>query len=1313
MLGQGSPKPPVTLPAPANRRLVLGCILALAAPLLCPASTVCAASLQMRLRLEWGGDSPRQWQGRIYARGGTLSDPRPLGIEADEPGSMWTAGGVLEVRQRSPRFYDGVDVNVSAPSESTLVIDLRAVEGQVRLAEVEVPLEVLRHGSHDSQLDEQGNRLSVRRAPGDSLRVRLSSASAVFAPGDLLELEVQPHLLAIEAQARMRLAARLTPARATRNVWSDEVEMTAPTDAQDWSPVTLTVKLPSEEGAYDLHLEATRRSLTDRLGLRQVIDQRKVQIVVVVPTPPARPPAGKSPPLDLLAEIDPASPAWWDRLKKSFPPLPGIRRGPLGSGGSSLWQHPLGPLVQLADAAAEPNVAWEAYPLPVGKPGHVHLVDIELPPDVSQNLGISIIEPNALGQVLPIGLDSGAYQTAATQAGQPAADGWARHRLVFWPRTDSPLLLLTGRQPGTRAAYGKIRLYGPRSSVLVPFSRAAPPTIGLPRALAAGYEAGARLIAGYYDRPLFVENFSATLVSDERGGAASRCRDDWQTFLEGGGRLVEYLTYAGYNGLLLTVLADGSTIYPSERLEPTPKFDDGVFFSSGQDPTKKDVLELLFRLCDREQLRLVPAVQLAAPMPELEALRREGGSDAAGLEVIGVDGRSWTSLHPPRHGLAPYYNILHPRVQQAVSTVVDELAQRYGHHPSFGGVALRLDAEGYTQLPGLEWGCDAATLARFARDVALDLDEQAAGTSPAAARVVDRHREAWLSWRTEQLHRFHQQLQTGLAARKPEAQLYLVTAHLFDRPDLLSQLQPGLSRGLSFQQALLASGLDPRRYDRTPGIVWIRPYQVSPRRSVTAQGVELELNQSDQLDQLLAAGSAPAALCYHPPQQLRLSSFDAQSPFSSTYTRLVTQALPAGAENRRRFVHALATMDAAAVFDGGWLLPLGQEDSLGELFAAYRSLPAAAFKTVAGQYEPVTVRTLARGGRTFFYAVNDSPWNVTLALRVTGPADCRVEGLPAATRLPPLPAMSRSEAWTLTLGPFDLLAGVFNSGAVELAEPAVQLDTSVAQALEERIADLSARAAALQQPHVLGRLVNPGFETARGSSSAPDGWQVTAGDGGEATIVELPAPHGGSRSVHLRCRQGTAALVSPPLAPPETGRVAVSVWLRLSDPSRQPPLRLAIEGEHFGQPYYRYAVVGQGAAAPAIGASWGEYVFQVPDLPVEGLQWLRVRFDLMGPGEVWIDDVELRDLYFSDKERLELFKPVTLARFKLQRGELGECARLLDGYWPQYLLHYVEPAPAALAERSPSGNAPAAPAEPPAPGGLLDRVRRTLPAFWR
>ena len=46
-------------------------------------------------------------------------------------------------------------------------------------------------------------------------------------------------------------------------------------------------------------------------------------------------------------------------------------------------------------------------------------------------------------------------------------------------------------------------------------------------------------------------------------------------------------------------------------------------------------------------------------------------------------------------------------------------------------------------------------------------------------------------------------------------------------------------------------------------------------------------------------------------------------------------------------MHNLATLDADGMFDGGWLLPLGQEEFAASVTAAYRELPAGGFETLA------------------------------------------------------------------------------------------------------------------------------------------------------------------------------------------------------------------------------------------------------------------------------------------------------------------------------------------------------------------------------
>ena len=69
--------------------------------------------------------------------------------------------------------------------------------------------------------------------------------------------------------------------------------------------------------------------------------------------------------------------------------------------------HPLGDVSQLKPSAASPDVSWEAYTLGVSPPGKPYVLEVEYPSDVPQTLGLSIVETNAAGTLVPIGLDSG------------------------------------------------------------------------------------------------------------------------------------------------------------------------------------------------------------------------------------------------------------------------------------------------------------------------------------------------------------------------------------------------------------------------------------------------------------------------------------------------------------------------------------------------------------------------------------------------------------------------------------------------------------------------------------------------------------------------------------------------------------------------------------------------------------------------------------------------------------------------------------------------------------------------------------------
>src|SRR5262245_54931863 len=645
---------------------------------------IAAELVDVRVRIAWGGGEARSWQGTIRLSEGKLSELTPLGLEPDTPGSLLLVDPTtVRVAARSPRSYDGFDVRVQAPSNALLRVQLGA-DAAAGGQSVEVPVTRIVRDFTQLDLDERKNRLLAQRSPGDALRVNFSYPSLIFAPGEKFQLDVQPQQLELSAGATYLLSAALCPARTEENSWSEEheVKLEEPNVARQ---VHLTVPLPEQEGVYDLRLSLYPKRLTSSIVRGKAIATRKVQLVVVSPVKQGNAPTGA---WQSAFEIDPANPKWWERMAvlPSWTRLPTAPR-PVESGPATTRVHMGRTWVEL------PRHAWQAYPLSITTPGAPHVVEVEYPSDLEQTLSISLVEPNAAGYVGPIGLDSG------IDVPQPAAGhkaGVRRHRLLCWPQTRTPYLLLVNRSEERNATFGKIDIQaGPWSL----------PPLSIPTSNFA-----TRTLAAYYDKPLFAENFTGAEALDP---TSLRGFDDWLTFTSSGLRLVETLQHSGHNALILTAACEGSAIYPSRMLEPTPKYDSGAFFESGQDAVRKDVLELLFRLCDRSGLALIPGVQFAGPLPALEAIRQSDGADAVGLEPVGPDGRSPASRN---RGLATngvYYNALDDRVQKAMTAVVAELAERYGHHASFGGVAVQLSAEGYALLPDETCSLDDVTVARF------------------------------------------------------------------------------------------------------------------------------------------------------------------------------------------------------------------------------------------------------------------------------------------------------------------------------------------------------------------------------------------------------------------------------------------------------------------------------------------------------------------------------------------------------------------------------------------------------------------------
>ena len=233
-----------------------------------------------------------------------------------------------------------------------------------------MPVAQLAQDVFAAPLDRTGNRLLIRRVPGDRLRVKLAHDSVIFSAGEVAEIEVEPHLLPAGIGGKVLLVAQLFAARTSRDpLWGNERELNLTADGFATEPAILPVKLPEAEGVYDLRIAIHRRALQNRLGWKQTVEERKLQLIVLAAKRPQ--PAGAAPfPVvaETLFELDPASPRWWERLG-NVPLIPGMRRGPLGNGDATPLEHPLGQLIQIGPGGPRTECKLGGIPAAGGPTG--------------------------------------------------------------------------------------------------------------------------------------------------------------------------------------------------------------------------------------------------------------------------------------------------------------------------------------------------------------------------------------------------------------------------------------------------------------------------------------------------------------------------------------------------------------------------------------------------------------------------------------------------------------------------------------------------------------------------------------------------------------------------------------------------------------------------------------------------------------------------------------------------------------------------------------------------------------------------------
>ena len=1266
---------------------------AIAAPV-----TPVSAGRPLTVRITWGGGQPRAWTGRIAvvnaADASAPAEPvgwRTLSLEPDAAAFVHEQSHALEVHQPRPVTNDGVEIVVRDLPGRRLVAALRPAGSSSAPIAIDVPLTDLLGKPVSEPLDDAGNRFAAKIAAGDMLRVTLGDAGAdpvamsreaVRRPGDRVRITVDPLLMAkADSGLPVVLTMRLKPTGEGGEIASSETVLTplaadpavAGPQPIRYAAVTFDVVVPPVEGAYEIDLEAVERS---SLRWTRPLASRTIQFVAIADTAADVPTTAD---WKVVYELDPGSPKLHERLRRlpglglpsvplpavplpsmSLPaiprpnvPLPKLPAVPVPSmsslssmvprlsgllavGHSRVEPHPLGPMLRLPPCDDKGTPTWEGVLVANAEPGRPHLVEVEFPSDHDSVVGVAVLEADAAGAKVQ-SRHAGGFEVRR----EAGAARLGVHRFAFWPTTRQPLVVIAnpGGQP---ALFGRVRvLAGPDR-----LPAAAPPASG-----------GGRQLHAYVSDPSFSDFGGRDRVVRDGAGAVS----DWRTHLDATQHLVEQLRARAAAGAVVTVYADGAATWPSAVVRQAPRWGSGAVADVGLDPGPKDLLELLCRRCGREGVRLLPAVVLDAPLPAVEAVLARGGSDATGIACVGRDGRPRRT--GPQGGV--HYNILDPRVQAAVVELLEELVGRTRDAAAVDGLAVVLTSDGWLHMPGLAWGLDDATFRRFLADMKLEEPVAENRFAARAAVVEGPMRAEWLEWRTAQTAAFWRRLADVVTQGQEGRVLAVVPTTLLSDGELAARFRPTLAAESHAGDVLREIAFDPACFAADSRVLYVPPQVRGGGRSLAAESATAAANRA----LAVTTSGCRGGTLLGESRQLDLAGVVPHGPFSSAAVSgpLSIQCAATFTERERSLAEAHVASDLEVVFDEGLVRALPAEQVASR--QAVESLPAEPFDTVAGLPAPLVIRSKQVSGRTWLHVVNAAAEaatvTVTLDRQPLGVVDA-VTGtrLPLADTSFPIPV----EAWGMR--------GLWVEGAVRITAARIGYEPAVRDAVVARVGQLKERRKTLEMPLPIDVLDNPSFELGGegamtgGMRPSLPGWEIVEARRGTLAVVAGRDP-AGSRAASFTSANGLSTLRSNPFARPASGRLSIAAWLRIKEGDPQPPLRIALEGDENGREYYRFAAIGGLAGGRPLGSQWAQFVLQVDDLPDGGLESLRVRFDLLGPGSVEIDEVRLFDLAFAEAQRVQLTRLLTVLDQRLAADDVGGCLVDLAGHWPRYLEAFV------------------------------------------
>ena len=1108
-----------------------------------------------------------------------------------------------------------VRIRVEAPLAADLTVRVGGEVVRIGLASL---LEGPQKGSTPGR---QPTEITVERLPWDAIQVDLGASDGTADPASVVPLNLQFNILTPEpAEVNLHSIAQIRPLGGAEPVWRREWREVVATNNPASPPHPLNLTMPGPEGTYLLEVKTDWEPLGDPAGTRlgrwvrrrrnpsQITSaSRRMTLAVVHAQAPAPVPLTKADGSGIDVDLIDLTRPTGHRASAS-----GQAPGHEGGGWSWLvpdaallvpplrdrlrgWIGRTGGELAVLPAANTAGMAWSAVGLKVPHPDRPHRLTLTVTGGHPAALGVALIA-NGVGTN-----PKNRVVLDACVAGPPILEGSAPITFSWpvWPGVDAPVVVLANRGSSAPVQVGAITLTELGDL---------PPAI-IQRQI--GRSLGLHLA--------HIREF------DRFGGVDPNGRVDPLTQAR---NLTTYLIHTGASSV---VLPDGLSDRAARR---------GLAGQADEDSTGPDRLDLLLRVLARRNRSAWVDVAFNGSIAGLPGLDSpEAASD--GLLRLDRQGKS--------DGLA--YQPIHPTVRAAMARRVADAVKIRQTRPNLIGALVRL-GPGSTLPGGPDSGLDDVTYARF---VAATFEPGPAARIPgrnaadphrfeARARFVDvTGRGPWLTWRAREVASLYASLADAARRAAPGSILAVAT--------------PGLDAG--------PAGDEARRVDLDtlgPGKAWpgvgldLSEWKTGEGAPVILRATGLstddlahDLAISPELDRLVAARPERGSL---------VGVEDVGS--AGTGLRLTARPMAEGAAGDEPLEHALGAIDASWIFVAA-ASASGQEERLRRFTRVFAALPASP----RGVAEPrlasgVVARPIRSGSDSFLAMANDSPYPILLEATFATAGQPTVDDLGRGIRLEP-DRGPNSTRLVIELPPFGVAATRLGTPDIRLASVTPYPGPAVLDGMKAQYEDLATTLDRLKRLQAGGSRgtgpTNAGFESnlvltaINPASSGPGvvGWDLVGGPGLSGLELDRDRPHSGRESLRLDAQSGPAGIESAPFHPEARTNLVVRGWLRADQPDAR--VRVRVEGQTPHRGYLRQFDV-------LVPGDWTRVEVRAPGLPDGGLDTARVRFELLAPGRLWVDDVAVTGDILGESELVNAKRDMMGAIEAYRERRYGEFARL-------------------------------------------------------